>query len=191
MQLTTSPRLVLPAVIVAASIAVGGGLLARDAYDASPTAGTVEGSEHSNIPADQQPGPTKVQLTRDATKHPLAGTVRNLLQTYMDGINNHDYESWKTAVTAEKAHDQTRKQWEDGYRTTKNGSAVVSRIEVAAPNRVLVLLSFTSTQDPTYAPVTFPKACIRWRQALPIVREQGLWKVASTPPGSRPDTDEC
>lgn len=191
LQLTTSPRLVLPVVIVAVSIAIGGGLLARDAYQTVAQRPVNDVSPTSLAP-EEQPGPRKVQLTRDAAKHPQAETVTSLLQTYFDGINDRDFDGYKASVTSDKARDKTEQQWLVGYRTTKNGSVQVHRLEYGGKDRLVALVSFTSTQDPADAPVTLEDAkCIRWRQALPIVREQGHWKIANSPPGSIPGMTKC
>lgn len=186
-------RWLVPLLIVVGALAVGGGLLLREVYQQQrqAVAPPVTVPSLSTIPLEEQPGSGLVQLTPDAAKHPQNDTVRSLLQAYFDGINLRNFDRWKTSVTIERALERSETAWRESYRTTKNGSILVHRIDTAPGDRLRVLFSFTSTQDLEHAPERFQHPCIRWRLALPLVRENEQWKIAPVPAGTKSEQDPC
>jgi hypothetical protein len=140
---------------------------------------------------DQQPGPPTVELTPDAAAHPEDERIRQLLQTYFDAINGRDYELWKTTVTRERLAGKSQSQWLADYRTTRDGSMVVYRIETAPERHLRVLVGFTSTQDAGAAPPELAEPCLRWKLSLPVVMEGGSWKVDTVLAGTTPELDKC
>ncbi|WP_228713886.1 MULTISPECIES: hypothetical protein [Prauserella] len=186
------PRWLVPVLIVVVSLTVGGGLLAREIYQ-PPDDEDVAASQPTtpSLAPEQQPGPGTVQLTADAAAHPEAEPVRQLLQAHFDAINGGDYDLWSTTVVAERVQAQPRREWLANYRSTKDGSIRVHRIEVAPEQRLTVLVGFTSTQDVTDAPPDLPEPCIRWRLAFPLAHEDGEWKLDTVPAGTIPERAAC
>jgi hypothetical protein len=183
----------IPALIGALSMTIGGGLLAREAYrqpgqelDASAV---LPGP--SSLPPAQQPGPATVEMTPDTAAHPQRETVRALLQSYFDAINERDYLLWASSVTVERRASKTRNEWLDDYSSTKDGSILVYRIETPGPGQLRVLAGFTSTQDLSDAPAGLRSDCIRWRLTLPVVLEEGRWRVDAVSPGTTPEREKC
>ncbi len=178
---------------VAVSLALGGGLLARDLYHERAAQETVPStpSAVTALPPDKQPGSPLVRLSSDAADHPHDQTIRRLLQAYFDGINGRNYERWKTSVTWGRVRTKSEREWLRDYRSTRDGSIFVHRIESAPEGRMRVLLSFTSTQDVIDAPVTLPEPCIRWWLALPVSLERGHWKIDTVPAGTMPEYKKC
>ena len=186
------PRWLAPVVIVVVSIMVGGGLLARELYrlpDATPDA--ILAQSTAARPLAQQPGPGSVELTPDAATHPQHATVRTLLQTYFDAINNRDYDRWKTAVTRERVQAKPKANWLADYHSTRDGSILVYRIDPVSDQQLRVLIGFTSTQDIADAPPELQAACIHWRLALPLVVESGAWKVDTVTGSTTPELTRC
>ncbi|UQS26529.1 MULTISPECIES: hypothetical protein [Amycolatopsis] len=186
------PRWLVPVVIVVVSIMVGGGLLARELYrlpEAAPDAILAQTSPAR--PLAEQPGPGIVELTPDAAAHPQNATVRGLLQTYFDSINNRDYELWKTAVTRERVQAKPKSTWLNDYRTTKDGSILVYRIDPVTDDELRALVGFTSTQDVKDAPAELPEPCVHWRLVLPLALESGAWKVDTVTGSTTPELSRC
>lgn len=192
-NISVSSRWLAPILIAVASLALAGGLLARDYYqqESAAAAGPVSLPTTTSLSPAQQPGSPLVKLSPDAAQHPHDETVRRLLQAYFDGINGRNYERWKTSVTSERVRAKTQQQWQRDYRSTQDGSILVHRIETAHDETMRVLLSFTSTQAIRDAPVTLPHRCIHWWLALPIALEQGHWKIDTVPPGTVPEMAPC
>lgn len=186
-------RWLLPVLVAVLALTVAGGFLAREWYRApqSGTGGTVAAPEPAALDPEEQPGSPVVRLTPDATAHPLGENVRTLLQTYFDAINARDYERWKTTVSSERVQATSKRQWRSDFDSTRDGSILVYRIESAPDNGLRVLLGFTSTQDISQAPVEFPRECIRWRLALPVVKESGQWRIDDLESGNKQERDEC
>lgn len=165
----------------------GGGLVAREFYRPSESGST----SASALPAtgalspDQEPGPPTVWLTPEATAHPQHEVVRALMQTYFDAIDKGDYDSWRTTVTRAKMLAQPRPEWESNYRTTRDGSILVYRLDPLPNAGIAVLIGFTSVQDPSAAPPDVPAGCLRWRLVFPLTLESGHWKLDL---GTSPDT---
>ncbi|MGH3434516.1 MAG: hypothetical protein ACRDQB_16950 [Thermocrispum sp.] len=186
-------RWLLPVLIGVVSLAVAGGVLAREFYqrERAQTRPTVELPAATSLKPAEQPGSPEVSLTPDAARHPHGETVRALLEAYTNGINERNYERWKTAVSAERIADKPEQKWLEGYRSTRNGSILVHRIETGPDDALRMLFSFTSTQDLADAPPTLQSTCIRWRLMLPIVRQNGQWKIATVVPGTIPESRRC
>lgn len=186
------PRWIFVLVLVAVIIAAAGGVAARAVYSqpAESAASAVLPNEKP-VPPGKQPGDTTVTATTDAAGHPLYETVRGLLQTYFDSINNRRYDQWRTVVSTKRAKFQPEKDWSTAYRSTKDGSIVVYRIETGPTDTARILLSFTSVQDPRDAPLELPEGCIRWKVVFPLSLEEGSWKLDSGPTSSAPQHEVC
>lgn len=186
-------RLLVPVLVVVVSLTVGGGLLARELYqpprqDQDPPA---TGSTTTPLPSVRQPGFAEVEFTVDAAAHPAAEPVERLLVDYFGAINARDYDRWTTTVVAERVRAQPRAEWLANYRSTRDGSILVYRIEAMAQDALTVLLGFTSTQDVADAPPELQETCIRWRLALPLVRQYGGWRIDTLAAGSTPEYTSC
>jgi hypothetical protein len=183
---------VLPAVLIAIIVTIAGGLAARVIY-ARPVetgAAAVVPVQQSLAPSEQ-PGDPTVMATKDARDHPLYETVKQLLQTYFDSINSKDYNRWQTVVSAQRAKKQPERDWRTAYRTTRDGSIVILRIESSPADVARVLLAFTSVQDPRDGPPEMPEPCIHWRLVFPLALESGSWKLDSGLTSSASQHDKC
>ena len=169
-------RWVLPVVLVAMIATAVGALVARQIYAEPATSPSVVLPSDHPLPPGEQPGDPTVAGTPDATEHPLYETVRALLQTYFDAINNKRYDQWRTVASKNLAKVSAEK-WQADYRSTKDGSIVLRRIETGPANSARVLVSFTSVQELDNAPYELPAKCIRWRLVLPFTVEDGAWKL--------------
>jgi hypothetical protein len=175
------------------SLTVGGGLLARELYrrpDQAPAVPATLPASNPLRPSDQ-PGPRTVELTADAAAHPQHEQVRALLQSYFDAINNRDYVQWTSSVSAERRQNKTRNEWAGEYKSTQDGSILVYRIETVGQAQLRALVAFTSTQDIGEAPVGLPETCIHWRLTLPVVLQDGRWRVDAVAPGTTPEREKC
>lgn len=132
-----------------------------------------------------EPGPPAVQLAPDAQADPRGEDIRLLLQRHFDAINSKDFAAWKATVTAERARKYLEQKWHEDYRTTQDGSFLVHRIEPVADGSMVVLLSFTSIQDPEKAP-DGQSRCVRWYVSYPLATERGELRLG---PGSE-DTSQ-
>jgi hypothetical protein len=187
------PRWILPVVLVAVIITAAAGLVARAVYarPVEKASAAVVVPNGNPVPPTEQPGDATVTATTDAAAHPLYEPIRAMLQTYFDSINNRHYDQWRTVVSALRASTKPRKDWLVDFRSTKDGSIVVYRVESGPTGTARVLLSFTSLQEPIDAPPELPEHCIRWRVIWPIVFEAGEWKLGLGTTGSGPQHEKC
>ncbi|HKS48856.1 MAG TPA: hypothetical protein VJT49_27855 [Amycolatopsis sp.] len=190
---TPQPRWLIPVLVVVVSMMVGGGLLARELYRLPDTRPAVVLALPTSITLapDQQPGPGIVELTPDAAAHPQHENVRSVLQAYFDAINNQDYEAWKATVTKARFQNQPKATWEQDFATTRDGSILVYRIEVASDKAVRAFVGFTSTQDPSAAPEDLPGPCLRWKLVLPLTLEANRWRVDTVSGLVSPEHSRC
>ena len=89
------------------------------------------------------------------------------------------------------ADTKSEEQWLRDYRSTRDGSVVIYRIETGAAGTARVLLSFVSTQDVTDAPPELPVSCIRWHVVFSMTVENGAWRVDTGTTGSSPQHAAC
>jgi hypothetical protein len=173
----------LPVTAVVLLAAVVGGLGARHLYGQPPKAVVTPASPvQTPVP---QPGADTVVLSPAAAEHPDSRMVQSLLQIYFSAINNKRYDQWATTVVAEKQQELPEGKWRDAYATTVDGSITVYEIETGPNESLRVLLTFTSVQDPSRAPVQLRAPCVRWRVAYPLVQDSGGLRLdASQLPGS-------
>jgi hypothetical protein len=182
----------LPVLLITVIATAVGGLLARDLYaDEGPSAPAAVIPSQTSMPPSEQPGPKTVSGTPDATQHPLYGNVRDLLQLYFDSINAKDYAGWQRTVTERRLENQPKDKWLHDYRTTRDGSAVIYRIELAGDDTARVLLTFVSVQDEADAPAELPARCIQWSVVLPLVRQSDGWRIDRTSASSSPQHERC
>jgi hypothetical protein len=177
---------------VVLSVTIGSGLLLRELYrpavvEQPSTAPPLP--ESSSLSPSEQPGPGLVVLSPDALDHPQSPAVNTLIQDYFDSINSKDYPKWAVAVSAERRQTKSKAAWLSDYRSTKDGSILVYRVETVSPGQLRVLVGFTSTQDLADAPQGFPETCIRWRLVLPVVSEENRLRVDVMP--GTPERERC
>lgn len=187
-------RVLLPVVVLVAAVAVAGGLLAREVYQRStdqPVVAATGSTGTTSTPPSDEPGDPTVRLARDAATHPDGQQVQKLLQSYFDALNDHNYDHWRVLVTNRNLQQRPQAVWESAYRTTRDGTITVQRIEAAPGGGLLVMINFTSTQDPALAPPDKPESCLRWHVVYPLVWESGGLKVDSSAAGTSPQDDRC
>jgi hypothetical protein len=169
-----------------------GALVARSLYadQPPPPPAAVEPSP-SAVPPSEQPGPADVQGTADATSHPLYKTLQPLLQRNFDAINAKDYAAWAATVTAARQEAQPKDKWDIDYKTTRDGSIVIYRIEAGGDATARVLLQFTSTQSLEQAPEELPAECIHWNVVWAFAKQKGEWKLAAGSTSASPQHEAC
>lgn len=191
---TGSPRQLwlLPVLLITVIATALGALVARSVYaEQPPPTPTAIVPSTSSVPPDEQPGPADVQGTTDATTHPLFATLQPLLQHYFDAINAKDYASWKEVVSSDRIKETDEKTFQNDYRTTRDGTIVIYRIEARGDGNALVMLQFASTQDRADAPPNFPEPCIRWNLVWPFTQQRGVWKLAAGTTSASPQYEKC
>ena len=185
------PRWILPVVLVAVIITAAAGLVARAVYTRPVEEASAAVVAPNKNPPAEQPGDATVTAVTDAASHPLYEPVRALLQTIFDSINSRNYDRWRAVVNPGRAKNEPQDKWLANYRSTKDGSIVVRRIESGPAGAARVLLSFTSLQDPNDAPAELPERCIQWRVIWPIAFLDGAWKLDVGTTGSAAQHDKC
>jgi hypothetical protein len=153
---------------------------------ASPmaSASTDAGPAPETDPATAPVGPSNnltVQLSPSTRTHARSQDVQQVLQTYFDAINQHDYSSWTQSVTKTLASHQTGQQWLLAYATTVDSSIWMQSMR---DDPLQVQIHFTSQQDPDLAPVDLKVGCIHWTLTYQLADQDGRLAIGSTVDGS-------
>ncbi|SEP53435.1 hypothetical protein SAMN04489732_12731 [Amycolatopsis saalfeldensis] len=185
----------MPVLVVVLSLTVGGGLLAREMY-LRPEAKAVDSgavAPLTSVEPDDQPGSGQVEVTDDVAHHPQDEAVRPVIQAYFDSINNRNYDAWKKTVSVQRVQQKpSAESWAKDFRSTKDGSIMIYRIEPAAHGSLRVLLGFTSTQSKEDAPENLKSGCIHWRLVWPMVFQGGGFKIDTVDStGRSPEGEAC
>jgi len=167
-----------------------GGLVARSIYQPAANASTppVAAPPPTSAPTSgqpvKQPGSPKVQLSADSAASPYGATVQNLLQVYFNSINDHNYQEWESVATPALIAENLPGKWQNGYKSTQDGSMYVYRINSSPGSQLRVLITFTSTQALAQAPSFAQFTCVNWSQVMPLVNTNGSWRIDVNPSGS-------
>ena len=122
-----------------------------------------------------------VMMSPAVRSHPRSQEVQQLLQSYFDAINQHDYASWVQSVTGDLAARQNNQQWLLAYATTVDSSIWMQSM---SDDPLQVHLQFTSQQDADLAPADLQVDCIHWTLTYQFGSEDGHLVVGSTVDGS-------
>lgn len=150
--------------IVLGVLLVAGGVAA-----VSVAGDRVVGSPPSGSPRALPPtgaGESLVELSADAATHPAGAAVRVQLQRYFDAINQRDYRSWQDTVVPARSESLPEPAWQQAYRSTRDGTVRVDRIDGSSDGALLVRVRFVSTQDLADAPPDVAAERICWRSTL-------------------------
>lgn len=129
------------------------------------------------------PSPDRVQVTESAASA-QAPAVLAISQRYYDAINAHDYDAWTATVTSQRASQQSRASWNQGYRSTHEFSVVVTAITPTGADSATVAMSFVSTQDTADAPTDLPVSRICWQTQLPVTNLGTDARIGTSPRGA-------
>lgn len=113
-------------------------------------------------------GSGDVLLSVDAAVHPAAAGVLTQVQRYFDAINAGDYAAWQTTVAPERVAAQPEQVWTEAYRSTRDGTIRIDRIDDDPGGALLVRIRFVSTQAVADAPPDTAAPRICWRSTLPM-----------------------
>lgn len=178
-------RALLVVVIVVLVSAMGAGMLLRVLRPAvSATRIGSIGDKDTAAARPPEPGSATVVLVEDVRLHPDADRIRTVLQKYFDAINAGNYQLWRSAVIPQWARDLGENAWHGQYRSTLDGSIVVHRLEPRVGGGLLALTSFTSLQNPTYAPPELRVRCLRWWVSYPLIGEGDQLRMGPSAPSA-------
>ncbi|MGH3867362.1 MAG: hypothetical protein ACRDQ4_14720 [Pseudonocardiaceae bacterium] len=177
-------RALLVVVIVVLASAVGAGVLLRGLRPAIGAARIGSMGDMGDMAGSRPPGPATVVLVEDVRLHPDADRIRTVLQKYFDAINAGDYQLWRSAVIPQWARDLGKSAWHSQYQSTLDGSIVVHRLEPRVGGGLLALTSFTSLQNPTYAPPELRVRCLRWWMSYPLIGEGDQLRMGPSSPSA-------
>jgi hypothetical protein len=187
-----------PVIGVVLVLTAVGGLVARSVYQPTANASTPPSAASppstdvttSGTPA-VQPGSSQVKLSADAALSPYGAAVQSLLQTYYNAINGGNYPDWESTVAPELIQQFPQQSWASAFKSTRDGSMYVYRINAAPGNQLRLLITFTSTQDLDRAPQNFRFTCIGWSTVTTLVNTRSGWKVDNNPAGTHPLMTQC
>jgi hypothetical protein len=183
---------VLGVVVVATAAAT---LVVRTVYQQQPAnpAPVVVATGSSSVPRGAEPGSPVVSVTPDVVRFAQHTEVRQLFQTYFDAINAKQYDTWRSVVTSDLAAEEPRSQFLTGYRSTRDGSIVVYRVDNAPDKGLRVLLTFHSVQAVADAPAKFPFSCVAWQVVSPLSwdADRKGWRIDAGVTGESPQGRAC
>jgi hypothetical protein len=171
-----APVLGVVVVVTAAAAVVVHGRYQRPTDNTVPV---VVATGSSSVPGSAEPGPPTVSVTPDVLKYAQHAKVQQVFQTYFNAINTKQYDRWRSVVTSALADEQSESAFVSGYKSTRDGSILLYRVDTAPNNGLRVLVTFHSTQDPADAPTGFAHQCIAWQMVKPLTWDQddNTWKI--------------
>lgn len=129
-------------------------------------------------------GAPDVEVSVDAWLHPASGATQHALGRYFEAINRHSYADWARAVTPARAAVESEAVWNQTYRSTRDGTIRISRIDDLSGGRLIAFVSFVSQQDPQDSPEPFKNKVdqVCWRISFVLAGDP--LRVDQTPSGN-------
>ena len=101
-----------------------------------------------------------------------AQQVAGFLDSYFAAVNHREYLEYSSLF--ERWHHLTREQFNRGYRTTHDSSAVLAGLS-SSKTALTATVTFTSHQDPAASPNH--ASCTNWRIMLYLRRAGGVYLI--------------
>ncbi|OLT11394.1 hypothetical protein BJF78_26805 [Pseudonocardia sp. CNS-139] len=107
---------------------------------------------------------------------PATDVARGVIERYVSAINERRYPDALAVFHPDS--DAVRDgldAWVDAHSTTRILDPTIHGVSAPAPDRLEVLVTFTSTQDPSKGPEG--QACTRWDLAYDLVGPEPDWQI--------------
>jgi hypothetical protein len=146
--------------------------LARPAQSASPRPST------STLPPIPSSRRGIVSVSRALAQRADAQQVGGFLDSYFAAVNHREYLEY--ASLFDRWHHLTRAEFDRGYRTTHDSSAVLVGL-TSSKDTLTATVTFTSHQSPAASPNH--ATCTNWRIVLYLRQSGGVYLIGPPPPG--------
>jgi len=146
--------------------------LARSAGSGSPRPAR---STLTPIPSSRQ---GIVSVSHALAQRADAQQVVGFLDSYFAAVNHREYQQYSSLF--ERWHHLTRAEFDRGYRTTHDSSALLVSL-ASNTDTLIATVTFTSHQDPSVSPNH--ASCTNWRIVLYLRRVGDVYLIGPPPPG--------
>jgi hypothetical protein len=119
-----------------------------------------------------------VSASRPLAQRADAQQVVGFLDSYFAAVNHREYLEYSSLF--DRWHHLTRAEFDRGYRTTHDSSAVLVGL-TSSKNSLTATVTFTSRQSPAASPDH--ATCTNWRIVLYLRRTGGVYLIGPPPPG--------
>ncbi|GAA1534664.1 hypothetical protein [Kribbella lupini] len=130
-----------------------------------------------------------VSVAPEASQHPAAAVVVDLMTTYFTAINNHDYLTYQSQQTPAAQKLLTRPNFAVGFRSTVNSDVNLVSVTRTTDGRLLAKLTFTSNQDAADGPQG--QTCTRWTVAKYLKGEPPTLLIDKAPKSYKSTHTAC
>ncbi|HEY9243273.1 MAG TPA: zinc ribbon domain-containing protein [Streptosporangiaceae bacterium] len=154
--------------------------LARAAGSASPRPA---GSTVIPIPSSRQ---GIVSVSHSLAGRADAQQVAGFLDSYFAAVNHREYQEYSSLF--ERWHHLTRAEFDRGYRTTHDSSALLTGLS-SSKDSLTATVTFTSHQAPAASPNH--ASCTNWRIVLYLRRVGSQYLIGPPPPGYHATYHSC
>lgn len=153
---------------------------ARSAGSASPRPAR---STLTPIPSSRQ---GIVSVSHALAQRADAQQVVGFLDSYFAAVNHREYLEYSSLF--ERWHHLTRAEFDRGYRTTHDSSALLVGLS-SSKQTLTATVTFTSRQDPSASPNH--ASCTNWRIVLYLRRAGDVYLIGPPPPGYHATYHSC
>ena len=119
-----------------------------------------------------------VSVSQALARRADAQQVAGFLDSYFAAVNHREYLEYSSLF--ERWHHLTRAEFDRGYRTTHDSSALLVGLS-SSQDALIAAVTFTSHQAPTASPNH--ASCTTWRIVLYLRRSGGVYLIAPPPSG--------
>jgi hypothetical protein len=145
------------------------------ARPAQPTSPRPSSSTLTPIPSSRR---GIVSVSRPLAQRADAQQVAGFLDSYFAAVNHREYLEYSSLF--DRWHHLTRAEFDRGYRTTHDSSAVLTGL-TSSRDSLTATVTFTSHQSPAASPNH--ATCTNWRIVLYLRRTGGVYLIGPPPPG--------
>lgn len=201
-----SARTLLAAAVAAVLIAAGSAAWMAGSDRPRPhhhpsTATVISPARSGRQPASRSPSPRPsmstirpiptsrrgiVSVSRALAHQADAQQVVGFLDSYFAAVNHREYLEYSSLF--ERWHHLSRAQFNRGYRTTHDSSAVLVGLS-SGKTALIAAVTFTSHQAPSASPNH--ASCTHWRIVLYLRRAGGVYLIGPPPPRYHASYHDC
>jgi hypothetical protein len=162
---------------------------AASAASASTGQSTTSASPSASATVSASPSPSLVSIAPGVGSNPATPQVETVLSHFFQGINNHSYTEYTSALDAQERAKQTQASFDHGYSTTTDSGMTLTSLTSTGGGGLAATVTFTSHQAASSS--VDNSTCNNWTLTFYLEPQGTGYLDDSAPSGYQPKYSDC